>query len=436
MLIPINEQLSTCDSQTYINKENNKTLKGQSTNSLVYSVTNKKIHSKYFNNFTYKHHLLNNINLVFNSQFYNRHSFNGTSLSFGIERFFFNNLLKTSIKTNDMNHLLFSNKINFGLLGTITHTINNTGFLLKYKLNYKNIFSSNHFIKHKYIYNSHNHAIYDIISIKNKKINIFNDLILLSSRIQPMITRINNEIFMNFNNDIHVYKNKYKFLIGTRLSHNLFGIAFGFKYKQISFQFPLFLNHKIYKQYNFKGMIKSFLVNGIISLFLYGCCNYIMNLLNNKKKRTSNNTSTNVMKIVEDISKVENALRNYVNNEIHLNNICIHYVIYGKYESLQSLKLDICSMKQQEIELFIHNYSQYKIIPITNSVIIHINNILNENMKQAVIQNIESLFLTKTTQLSIYNDIQTLPYVLIDYTSNNQRKILLLPSNKNIVLNI
>jgi hypothetical protein len=251
-----------------------------------------------------------------------------------------------------------------------------------------------------------------------------------------MITRINNEIFMNFNNDIHVYKNKYKFLIGTRLSHNLFGIAFGFKYKQISFQFPLFLNHKIYKQYNFKGMIKSFLVNGIISLFLYGCCNSIMNLLNNKKKRTSNNTSTNVMKIVEDISKVENALRNYVNNEIHLNNICIHYVIYGKYESLQSLKLDICSMKQQEIELFIHNYSQYKIIPITNSVIIHINNILNENMKQAVIQNIESLFLTKTTQLSIYNDIQTLPYVLIDYTSNNQRKILLLPSNKNIVLNI
>jgi hypothetical protein len=38
--------------------------------------------------------------------------------------------------------------------------------------------------------------------------------------------------------------------------------------------------------------------------------------------------------------------------------------------------------------------------------------------------------------LSIYNDFQTLPYVLIDYTSNNQRKILLLPSNKNIVLNI
>ena len=171
MLIPINEQLSTYNSQTYINKENDKTLKGQSTNTLVYSLINQKIHSKYFNNFTYKHHLHNNINLVFNSQFYNRHSFNRTSLSFGIERFFFNNLLKTSIKTNDMNHLLFLNKINFGLFGTITHTIGNTGFLLKHKLNYINILSSNHFIKHKCIYNSHNNAIYHIVSIKTKKIN-------------------------------------------------------------------------------------------------------------------------------------------------------------------------------------------------------------------------------------------------------------------------
>ena len=105
-----------------------------------------------------------------------------------------------------MNHLLFLNKINFGLFGTITHTIGNTGFLLKHKLNYINVLSSNHFIKHKCIYNSHNNAIYHIVSIKTKKINIFNDLILLSSYIQPMIARINNEMFMNFNNDIHVYK--------------------------------------------------------------------------------------------------------------------------------------------------------------------------------------------------------------------------------------
>ena len=183
-------------------------------------------------------------------------------------------------------------------------------------------------------------------------------------------------------------------------------------------------------------MSNSFLMNGIISLFLYGCCNYLMNILHNKIRRRADNTSKNVMKIVEDIGKVENALRNYVINEIHLNHIYINYVLYGKYESLQSLKLDMCSMKQNEIELFINNYSQYKIIPITNSVIIYINNTLNENMKQVIIQNIESLFLTKTIQLDLHHDIQSLPYVLIDYTSNNQRKILLLPSNANIVLNI
>ena len=55
-------------------------------------------------------------------------------------------------------------------------------------------------------------------------------------------------------------------------------------------------------------MSNSFLMNGIISLFLYGCCNYIMNLLNDKMKRRSNNTINNVMKIEENISKVENAL--------------------------------------------------------------------------------------------------------------------------------
>ena len=140
MLIPINEQVSTGNSQTYINKDKNKTLKGQTTNTFVYSFSNKKIHSKCINNFTYKHPLLNNINLVFNSQFYNRHTFNRTSLSFGMERLFFNNLLKTSIKTNDMNHFLFSNKINCGLLGTITHTIGNNGFLLKHKIKSLKIF--------------------------------------------------------------------------------------------------------------------------------------------------------------------------------------------------------------------------------------------------------------------------------------------------------